>query len=130
VLLTPETSDQGAVGVEANYLHGRFRAFSSSIGITFVNNIAVAVTNTNATVQVLDFGSLRVRGGYIIGCFLPYLFGGVGFGSQTVERNVSAFPAPVLPAWIADTKTKLVYGYSAGVGVDVMLVGGLFATHG
>ena len=55
---------------------------------------------------------------------MPYL--GAGFGSQTVERNVSASPAPVLPAWTTTPRRKLVYGYSAGLGVDVMLVGGLF----
>jgi outer membrane immunogenic protein len=118
--------DDVIVGVEANYLHGGFRASSSSTGITSVNNVAAAVTSSNATIQVSDFGSLRIRGGYAIGCFLPYLFGGVGLGSQTVERNISAIPSPLIPAWTSD-KTKLVYGYAAGVGVDVMLVGGLFA---
>jgi opacity protein-like surface antigen len=78
-------------------------------------------------VQVSDFGSLRGRAGYVIGCFLPYLYVGAGLGNQAVDRNVSASPAPVLPALTHDSKSKLVYGYSAGAGVDVMLVGGLFA---
>ena len=99
------------------------RASSSSPGVTVVNNIT-AVTSSNETVQVSDFGSLRVRGAYVIGCFLPYLFGGAGLGSQTVEGSLSAYP-PVV-AWNAD-KTKLVYGYSLGFGVDIMLTGGLFA---
>jgi outer membrane immunogenic protein len=116
--------DDVVVGVEANYLHGGLRASSSSPGVTVVNNVA-AVTSSNETVQVSDFGSLRVRGAYVIGCFLPYLFGGAGFGSQTVEGSLSAVP-PVVPAWTAD-KTKLVYGYSLGFGVDIMLAGGLFA---
>jgi opacity protein-like surface antigen len=93
--------DDVVVGIEANYLHGGLR------------------------VQVSDFGSLRVRGAYVIGCFLPYLFGGAGFGSQTVEGSFSAVP-PVVPAWTAG-RTKLVYGYSLGFGVDIMLTGGLFA---
>ena len=76
--------------------------------------------------RVSDFGSLRMRAGYIMGCFLPYAYLGAGLGSQTIERNVSASPAPVLPAWNTATKTKLVYGYSAGVGLDVMLMGGVF----
>ena len=33
---------------------------------------------------------------------------------------------PVLPGTSAASKTKLVYGYSVGAGIDVMLVGGLF----
>ena len=116
--------DDVVVGIEANYLHGGLRASSSSPGVTVVNNIT-AVTSSNLSVQVSDFGSLRVRGAYVIGCFLPYLFGGAGLGSQTVEGNFSAVP-PVVPAWTAD-KTKLVYGYSLGFGVDVMLAGGVFA---
>ena len=73
--------DDVVVGIEANYLHGGLRASSSSPGVTVVNNIT-AVTSSNETVQVSDFGSLRVRGAYVIGCFLPYLFGGAGLGSQ------------------------------------------------
>lgn len=115
------------VGVEANYIHGGFRAFSRSTGNTYVANVLAATTDSNAIVKLSDFGSLRLRAGYVMGCFLPYAYLGAGFGGQTVERNVSASPAPVLPAWTTDAKTKLVYGYSAGLGVDVMLVGGLFA---
>lgn len=115
------------VGIEANYVHGGFRAYSSSTGNTYNPDLTVATTTySNAVVKVSDFGSLRVRAGYVMGCFLPYAYLGAGFGSQTVERNVSASPGPLLPAWTTDTKTKLVYGYSAGFGVDAMLVGGLF----
>src|SRR5258706_1475282 len=116
--------DDVVVGIEAHYLDGGLRASSSSRGVTVVNNIT-AVTSSNESVQVSDFGSLRVRGAYVIGCFLPYLFGGAGFGSQTVEGSFSAVP-PVVPAWTAG-RTKLVYGYSLGFGVDIMLTGGLFA---
>ena len=116
------------VGVEANYLHGGFRAVSKSTGYTYdITNVVTSTTNSSAAPKLSDFGSFRVRAGYAVGCFLPYMFVGGGFGSQTIERNVSASPAPVLPAWTTDSKTKLVYGYSAGVGFDVMLVGGLFA---
>jgi outer membrane immunogenic protein len=116
--------DDVVVGIEANYLHGGLRASSSSPGVTVVNGIT-AVTSSNETVKVSDFGSLRVRGAYVIGCFLPYLFGGAGLGSQTVEGSFSAVP-PLVPAWTAG-KTKLVYGYSLGFGVDIMLARGFFA---
>jgi opacity protein-like surface antigen len=99
-------------------------ASSSSPGVTVVDGIT-AVTTSNEAVQVSDFGSLRVRGAYVIGCFLPYLFGGAGFGSQTVEGSFSANP-PVIPAWSAG-RTKLVYGYTLGFGVDIMLARGFFA---
>ncbi len=120
--------DDVVIGVEANYLHGGFRAVSTSTGYTYdVTNAVASTTHSSASLKLSDFGSARLRAGYAAGCFLPYMFVGGGFGSQTIERNVSASPAPVLPAWTTDSKTKLVYGYSAGVGFDVMLVGGLFA---
>lgn len=115
------------VGIEANYIHGGFRAASNSTGNTYNPDLSIASTTySNAVIKMSDFGSVRLRAGYIMGSFLPYAYLGAGLGSQTVERSVSASPAPQLPAWTTDTKTKLVYGYSAGLGVDVMLVGGLF----
>jgi opacity protein-like surface antigen len=117
------------LGLEANYIHDGFRSRTNSVGFRYLaDRVTVeSLTNSNAIVKLTDFGSLRVRGGYVIGCFLPYAFVGTGFGSQTVDRSVLAFPDPVRPAWTKDSKSKLVYGYTAGAGVDVMLIGGLFA---
>jgi outer membrane immunogenic protein len=115
------------LGLEANYIHDGIRSVSNSVGVVYNPDLSLqSLTHSNAVVKLSDFGSLRVRGGYVMGCFLPYAFAGTGLGSQTVDRTVSAFPDPVRPATTAASKTKLVYGYSAGVGVDVMLVGGLF----
>ncbi len=63
-----------------------------------------------------------------MGSFLPYAYAGLGGGSSIVVRNISATPAPIFTPELVDTntKTKLVYGYSGGVGVDVMLAKGLF----
>jgi opacity protein-like surface antigen len=117
------------LGVEANYIHDGIRSVSNVMGTVFNGDGSInSLTHSNAVVKLSDFGSLRIRGGYVMGCFLPYAFAGTGFGSQTVDRTVSAYPdslSPPLPTTAA-SKTKLVYGYSAGVGMDVMLVGGLF----
>jgi len=117
------------VGIEGNYIHSGYNARTSSTGYDPVDAIAPAsVTQSGALIKSSDFGSLRLRAGYIAGSFLPYVFGGVGMGNQTVVRAVSASPGP-LPTpglWTSDTQDKLVYGYSAGVGVDVMLMSGLF----
>ena len=119
--------DDVVVGFEANYIHDGFRSAANSVGSTYAGGVLESVTNSNATVKLSDFGSLRVRGGYVWGCFLPYLFAGTGFGSQTVDRTVSASPPPLVAGTSAASQTKLVFGYSAGVGIDIMLVGGLFA---
>jgi outer membrane immunogenic protein len=122
--------DDIIVGVEANYLHSNYRALSTSTGaiINFADipPLATTTATSNASVNLTDFGSLRLRAGYALGCFLPYAFAGVGMGSQTVDRNVSAAPAPLVTPLSSNTHSTVVYGYSAGAGVDVMLVGGLF----
>jgi outer membrane immunogenic protein len=115
------------LGFEANYIHDGIRSISDSVGVRYQPDLSFqSLTHSNAVVKLSDFGSLRIRGGYVMGCFLPYLFAGTGLGSQTVDRSISAFPYPILPGTSVASKTKLVYGYSVGAGVDVMLVGGLF----
>lgn len=120
--------DDVVLGLEANYLHGAFRSFSNSTGFTYnLPAFTVAsVTNSRATVSLSDFGSLRVRFGWVVNCFMPYGYLGVGYGSRTVERSVAASPASISPIWATDTKEKLVYGYSGGFGLDTLIVGGLF----
>jgi opacity protein-like surface antigen len=115
------------LSMEANYIHDGIRSVSDTFGVIYNNDLTFrSLAHSTAIVKLSDFGSLRIRGGYVMGCFLPYLFAGTGFGSQTVDRSISAYPYPPLPGTTAASKTKLVYGYSAGAGVDVMLVGGLF----
>jgi outer membrane immunogenic protein len=122
--------DDVLIGLEGNYLHTGLSAFTTATGVTFAGTpLAVSTTtNSSARVNLTDFGSARLRAGYLMGCFLPYAFVGTGFGSQTVVSNISATPGPdpLFGPVSSNTKTRLVYGYSAGVGVDVMLVGGLF----
>ncbi|MBI5262374.1 MAG: porin family protein [Bradyrhizobium sp.] len=121
--------DDVILGVEGNYLHGGFRstAFASAYWAFDANGVPHSWTNSMAIVSLSDFGSLRLRAGYAMGCFLPYVFGGAGFGSQTIERLVWVSPDPIRTPTDHALNTKLVYGYSAGVGLDIMLIGGLFA---
>ena len=70
------------VGVEANYTHGNFvrtptaapRARSFRYPPTTFHR---STASSSASMRVTDYGSLRVRGGYAIGCFLPYVFAGM-----------------------------------------------------
>jgi outer membrane immunogenic protein len=120
--------DDVVVGVEANYFHGGFKATSSNIGYVYDNVTGATLTtaSSSTSVAISDFGSLRARAGYAIGSFLPYAFVGGVVGSADIVRSVSASPAPIVPYTSVDTKSKLVYGYSAGVGVDVMLYASVF----
>ena len=117
------------VGLEANYAHAGIRSISDSVGYRYLVSNPYdfeSLTHSTAIVKQSDFGSARLRGGYVMGCFLPYAFVGAGFGSQTVDRSVSAFPNPIAIATTSASKSKMVYGYTAGGGVDMMLIGGLF----
>jgi outer membrane immunogenic protein len=113
--------DDVVIGIEGNYIHDNFHAMTMAREVS-----PLMVTNSSVTMRLPDFGSLRARGGYVMGCFLPYVFVGLGLGEQTIDRAVSASPPP-LAGWWTDSKSKLIYGYTAGAGFDVMLTGGLFA---
>src|SRR3954467_8318029 len=82
------------VGVELNYVHGKF--FNSSKGDqtrTFffpTDYQTTAHVSSSSSMNITDFGSLRVRGGYALGCFLPYLFGGVALGQADINRRADA----------------------------------------
>lgn len=114
------------IGFEANYLHSNLTA--TSIAYSPANDPIRAQTST--TVALTDYGSLRLRGGYMVGNFLPYAFVGFGAGSADVTRSAgvtSNAGVPVTFPFETVRKNMFVYGYSAGVGIDVLLIGGLFA---
>ncbi|CAN5129590.1 outer membrane beta-barrel protein [soil metagenome] len=122
--------DDVVIGIEANYIHGKYNSISSSAGYSSDVNGQLLTTNSSASVKIDDFGSLRARAGYAINCFLPYLFVGGGVGNMVVERSTTVTPGPSLaapaPLTMTAAKSNLVYGYSAGAGVDIMLMAGLF----
>src|SRR3954464_12853828 len=81
------------VGVELNYIHGKFFNFSGgnqSRTFMFPTDYQTSATiKSDSSMLVRDYGSLRVRGGYGWVCFLPYLFGGVGLGQADINRSAS-----------------------------------------
>jgi opacity protein-like surface antigen len=103
-------------------------------------------TTQQAAISITDMATFRARAGYAYGCFLPYLFGGFALGNADIARTASVLdittpgppnpPAqPVSPPAQPPTfgsasvaqHNHLIYGYSAGLGVDMMLYHGLFA---
>jgi outer membrane immunogenic protein len=131
------------VGVELNYMHGKFggsqtdsmsRFFSLQSGYTD----GVTYEGT-AKMNISDAGTLRARAGYSWGVFLPYAFAGVALGQADIVRTAHIFGTQVNPAApvgfqnvpfdvsATDAQySKLIYGYSFGVGTDIMLMSCLF----
>ncbi|RIK97274.1 MAG: hypothetical protein DCC74_08185 [Proteobacteria bacterium] len=130
--------DDVVIGVEANYMHGKFggasadsmsRRFATTSG---THNITATTT---AAIEINDIGTLRARAGYAMGAFLPYVFGGVAFGQADIVRaalitgtlDSGGGPVPLQPlSKVEINKAHLLYGYTAGLGVDVNLYAGLF----
>lgn len=134
------------LGVEANYMHG---TFSGSQGYvvpagTYVTPFAdgryhnVGLSSSRS-ITIKDAGTLRVRAGYVAGYFLPYAFAGVALGYADLSGNVTisdrsdttlagAATGPLTTYSASDgISGKMLYGYSAGLGTEAMLFGGLFA---
>ena len=82
------------IGVELNYTHGTL--FGSSKGgqaRTFqfpTDYVTTATVSSSSSMRLTDYGSLRVRGGYAVGSWLPYAFVGVALGQADINRRAEA----------------------------------------
>jgi outer membrane immunogenic protein len=135
--------DDVVLGLEASYLHGSFGGTSSAfkalrsgsvLSDKFFHDVSV---KSSATIAISDMATFRARAAYAYGCFMPYLFGGFALGNANIARSVlvtdgvSLAPlgpfTPLQPLTSDDAlHNHLIYGYTAGLGVDINLVGGLF----
>jgi opacity protein-like surface antigen len=125
--------DSAVIGVEANYNRTNLamasgdsmrRLFATSDG--YNNDVTVIATSS---MRITDYGTLRVKGGWAIDCFMPYGFAGVAIGRADVTRSARVIasgtdPSGVKPPYSldqtnAETKTgDFAYGYTAGFGMD------------
>jgi outer membrane immunogenic protein len=135
--------DDVLVGVEASYLHGSFggashatKALVSSAALSdgFFHSVAV---DGAASISISDMATFRGRAAYSWGCFLPYVFAGFALGNADISRSVTVYDAvsttitgPFSPLATLNATdavhNHLIYGYTAGLGVDINLIGGLF----
>src|SRR5216684_1365804 len=135
--------DDVVLGVEASYMHGSFGGTSTAfkelrsgsvLSDKFFHDVSVT---SSAAVAISDMATFRARAAYAYGCFLPYLFGGFALGNANLSRSVlvthGVSPAalrpftPLQPLSADDTvHNHLIYGYTAGLGIDINLIGGLF----
>jgi outer membrane immunogenic protein len=136
------------LGVELNYTHGAL--FGHSFGSQArsfqfpTDYLTTASISSSSSMRLTDYGSLRVRGGYAIGSFLPYGFAGVAIGQADINREADASlfyryvgavtptqPAkpnigPTFDSLTDNRNSHLVTGFAAGLGFDWMMCAGLF----
>jgi outer membrane immunogenic protein len=135
--------DDVVLGVEASYMHGSFGGTSTAfkalrsgsvLSDKFFHDVSVT---SSAAVAISDMATFRARAAYAYGCFLPYLFGGFALGNANISRSVLVTDGvslaalgpftPLQPLSADDAvHNHLIYGYTAGLGIDINLIGGLF----
>jgi opacity protein-like surface antigen len=137
--------DDAVLGLELNYNRSSFSSSGSdSITriITTLDEYQYTVTATaSGSAKVTDFGTFRVRGGYVMGSFMPYGTVGLAVGLVNLTKTASvSYPAPIdvssggvqplLPPF-SDSASLVkngvvAVGYSAGLGFDYEVVPGVF----
>ncbi|MCP3394714.1 outer membrane beta-barrel protein [Bradyrhizobium sp. CCGB12] len=135
--------DDVVLGIEVSWLHGKFGGMSSAserrVSATALadGNFHDVTATSTSSISISDIGTFRGRAAYAWGCFLPYMFAGLALGNADIVRTayvqdrVSATQlgvyTPLAPLSSTEAQhNHLIYGYTAGLGVDVNLVGGLF----
>jgi len=138
-------------GIEANYDQASLSLVAPNSPISRVtpadsggNTYLVNITGSG-TVNNLDFGTLRARGGWAFGNFLPYAFVGVAVGRADVhitettsgEQNppssgacLSTTTPPCVPfsfPGTAGSDGEWLFGGTVGAGLDVALTRNVFA---
>lgn len=135
--------DDVVMGLEVSWLHGTFGGSASAserrvspTALSDGNFHDVTATSTSS-ISISDIGTFRGRAAYAWGCFLPYMFAGVALGNADIVRTANVQDrvsttqlgnyTALAPLNSTDAQhNHLIYGYTAGLGVDVNLVGGLF----
>lgn len=138
--------DDVILGVELNYNRGSLAGDSQgSIARNYTatdSYIYSVAINSQASVNIIDYGTARFRAGYIMGRFLPYLMAGFAVGRADVTRATTLTysatdsdptTAPALPTIppttqsLSDTKKgAFIYGFNVGLGLDVAITPNVF----
>jgi opacity protein-like surface antigen len=97
----------------------------SAAGLGYIVNITGA-----ASMRITDYGAARVRGGWIVGNFLPYATLGVAVGRADITRSSRVdLTEEGVPFSFSASETKnghFIYGWSAGGGVDILVMPNVF----
>jgi opacity protein-like surface antigen len=137
-------------GIEMSYLHGSFGGSTSAQAGPLVSgplsdgNFHTVTVISSDSIAITDMATFRARAGYAYGIFLPYVFGGFALGNGNITQAVditdhwgATLATSIAPCGTAGLvcaslhadntlHNHLIYGYTAGLGMDIKLVGGLF----
>ena len=136
------------VGVDLHYNRSSFSASApvTPIGrIVTVNGVEYDVDiGGSASMRITDYGAARLRAGWIVGNFLPYATAGFAVGRADITRSAEVsgtqtvvctapgdppgcgVPTPFGESISESKDAHFIYGWSAGGGVDVLLMPNFF----
>ena len=140
--------DDVILGVELMYSKTKFFAQAPSDPIGRVTsaggNTYDVDLSANASMRLNDYGSARMRAGYVMRTIMPWAMAGVAVGRMDYVRSATvdgienfAVPLPCgvpaaancVPFSFTKTEAKnnaFIYGWTAGAGVDVMVMPHVF----
>lgn len=137
-----QTQWEGAVvGIEANYNRTNLSvsatdSIARQVATSDGYNNSVRINGTSS-IHLTDYGTLRVRGGWAAGSFMPYAFAGFALGRADVSRTAQVIATGFdvngfgLPYSFNQTATEakngdFAYGYAFGFGVDMCVIQNVF----
>ena len=134
------------VGLDFHYNTSSFNGVAPVTPITRAvsagGNSYLVTVDGAASMSITDYGAARFRAGWVVGNFLPYATLGAALGRADITRsaNVSGQENPATPcgpsavnncvpfsfSTTEGKKGAFLYGWSAGLGVDVLLMPNFF----
>ncbi|HEY6257809.1 MAG TPA: outer membrane beta-barrel protein [Xanthobacteraceae bacterium] len=136
--------DQAIIGLEFSYIHSNFDMVAPNFPIgrqtgRLSNGFAYRfVLDGSGSLRLTDIGELRVRAGYAMGAFMPYVMFGLASGRADLALQVSCSCQELTPPTnfvdadfsFASGQAKssaYLWGYSGGTGLEWALTQSIFA---
>jgi outer membrane immunogenic protein len=93
-------------------------------------NDYTVILDGSGSMRITDYGSARFRAGWLVGNVLPYATLGFAFGRADITRSVqidlTENGIPMDFAMSETRKGRFIYGWSAGGGMDVLVMPNIF----
>jgi len=127
------------VGVEANFNYAPVNVVAPFSGLGRItpadssgNTYSVNITSGGGSLTNLEYTSLRGRGGWVLGNFLPYGFAGfaLGLANYSVTANGWVVQQPsgaIIPlSFTVGKDSAVLYGFDVGGGLDWAITQNIF----